>query len=79
MNRKGFIKSIAMLAVAPKIIAEMEFKPPLKSNEFKGLIPTILSQEYSVVEFVPGSFTLKDFNDIVEKYDKMYKPRNYFY
>jgi len=29
MNRKGFLKSIAMLAVAPKIISEMELSRPL--------------------------------------------------
>lgn len=73
MNRKGFLKSIAMLAVAPKIISEMEFKPPLKSDKFKGLIPTILKEEYTVVEYAPRNFTISDFHNLVEKYDKEYK------
>lgn len=39
MNRKGFLKSIAMLAVAPKIISEMEFKPPIvQPMVTKGLV-----------------------------------------
>jgi hypothetical protein len=29
MNRAGFLKSILILAASPKVIAEMEFKPPL--------------------------------------------------
>ena len=78
MNRKGFLKSIVMLAIVPKIISEMEVKPPLINNECKGLIPTLLSKEYHFVEYVPGNFTLNDLNDMIENYDRAYKPSCYF-
>lgn len=80
MNRRSLIKCILGLAAAPKILAELDFKPPIVANPaFKGLIPTILSNEYTVVEFKPGSFTIEDFHKLVRDYDKMYKPKYHWH
>lgn len=80
MHRRSLIKCILGLTAAPKILAEMDFKPPIVANQkFKGIIPTLLSQEYTVIDYKPGNFTLKDFNELVEKYDQEYKPKYSWY
>lgn len=38
MDRKSFLRSIVLLAVAPKIIAEMDYKPPMKAPSLNGQI-----------------------------------------
>jgi len=42
MNRRSLIKSILALAAAPKILAEMDFTPPLKPKTYN-VTGTLLS------------------------------------
>jgi len=78
MNRRSLIKCILGLAAAPKILAELDFNPPLVAVEkevgFIGLIPTILNGG-TVVEYRPGNFTLKDFNDLIRQEDMKYRSK----
>jgi hypothetical protein len=80
MNRRSLIKSLFTIAIAPKILAELNLETPLVAkNEFAGIIPTLLRPEYNVVNYEPGSFTLKHFHDLIKKADEQYKPKYSWY
>lgn len=80
MNRRSLIKCILGLAAAPKILAELDFNPPIVAKKGAiGLIPTLLSKEYTVVEFRPGNFTINDFHKLAQDYEKMYKPKYHWH
>lgn len=77
MNRRSLIKSLFTIAVAPKVLAELNLDAPkVAKNGFAGLIPTILNQESTIR---PRSFTIADFNRLIEQKDKMYKPKYYWH
>lgn len=77
MNRRSLIKCILGLAAAPKILAEMNFNPPMSatrgatqsliSEGFIGIIPTIQNSA-NIIELVPGDFCLTDLNNIINNY-----------
>lgn len=80
MKRGGFLKSIAMLAVAPEIIAKMEFKPPLiSSGATTGLFNDL---HFIVPDYLPkliekyGNTNWVDEMELMRK-DKIQNPKLY--
>lgn len=72
MHRRSLIKCILGLVAAPKILAEMNFKPPIVAKEleaycFEGIIP-LINASANIVEYVPGNFTLDHMYDFVKNY-----------
>lgn len=81
MNRKGFLRSIVMIAVAPDLISQLELRPPVVSNT-RGLFSDI---KFMVPEYLPklmekyGNVSLPSFSDYIQmlEKDKIENPKLY--
>lgn len=69
MNRRSIIKSIFTIAIAPKILSELELNSPLvqpKTEGFIGIIPSIMDT-YGFHSYELGAFTMDDLVRIYEQ------------
>lgn len=69
MNRRSVIKSIFTIAIAPKILSELELNSPLvqpKTEGFIGIIPSI-RDACGFHNYELGTFTM---NDLVRIYEQ---------
>ncbi len=71
MTRGGFLKSLLMLAIAPKVLSEINITSTRQAviGGSKGIYAYI-EQNGSVVDYEPSSFRLEDFHKIIEIMDK---------
>lgn len=79
MNRRSLIKCILGVAAAPKILAELDFNPPMVAatmkgeTTFDGIFPYILKQQ-NVVEYQSGDWCMTDLNEIIDNYYNNHRP-----
>lgn len=69
MNRRSIIKCILGLAASPKVLSELDFRPPLMAETVQSdWILARINAASSVVEYDSVSFVLTDLDEIIQSY-----------